>query len=746
MAKNKSKVNKESRVYKVIASLVVSSLLLIALLQFGIFGIFFDKVFRYLFGDFHIVVFVLLILVNLLYIFTPNKLKQKPKVIIGISILFISFLIGSSIFSPNDYLGFDSFGYFLANSSKIFNLEMAANGGFLGVLLFSILTALFDIYGTYIIVSILVLIGVILTFGTQIFTNIKLPKIERKPKVKKEKVKKEKNKKERKKKEVIKVVDKTTPYEIEDIPVVNKKKDSIFISLDNAKVEDRLTVSDKKSGQLALALDDEVKEPYVLRGKEYELPKLNLLDHKTVGTTSSKNSDSAKIKGEHLISVLQEFNIESELVATHIGPSVTKFEIRPDSSVKVSRISSISDNIKMELAAKSIRIEAPIPGKNTVGIEIPNVENTPVKLYDLLKDVPSSMAPLNFALGKDLTGNVIFSDLTKMPHLLIAGATGAGKSVALNAIITTILLRTTPEEVRLLLIDPKKVEFNSFAQAPHLMCNIINEPSQANTALMRIVDIMDDRYRKFAEINVKNIKAYNEYKTVNPEANLENLELLVVIIDELADLMIVAGKEVELSIQRITQLARAAGIHLIVATQRPSTDVITGVIKSNIPSRISFAVSSGIDSRTILDTVGAEKLLGNGDMLYYPVGYSAPLRLQGVYISDEEVVRVADFAAKQVGPDHFDQFIFEAEDGSNFQVGFASTDDVLYEEVREFVIREQKASTSLLQRSFAIGYNRAARLVDALEQNGVVGPMNGSKPREVLETFIADEDLEDLEL
>ncbi len=740
MAKNKAKVNKESRVYKVIASLVVSALLVIALLQFGIFGIFFDKVFRYLFGDFHIVVFILLILLNLLYIFSPAKLKQKTKVYIGITILFITFLIGSSIFSPNDYLGFDSFGYFLANSSKIFDLEMSASGGFLGVLLFSILTALFDIYGTYIITSILVLIGVILTFGTQIFTSVKLPKIERKPKVKKEKIKKE-----RKKKAAIKVVDKTEPYEIEDIPVNNKKKDSIFISLDNAKLEDRLTVSDKNSGQLALALDDEVKEPYVLRGKEYELPKLSLLDHKAVGTKSSKNSDSAKIKGEHLISVLQEFNIESELVATHIGPSVTKFEIRPDSSVKVSRISSISDNIKMELAAKSIRIEAPIPGKNTVGIEIPNVENTPVKLYDLLKDVPSSMAPLNFALGKDLTGNTIFSDLTKMPHLLIAGATGAGKSVALNAIITTILLRTTPEEVRLLLIDPKKVEFNSFAQAPHLMCNIINEPSQANTALMRIVDIMDDRYRKFAEINVKNIKAYNEYKTVNPEANLENLELLVVIIDELADLMIVAGKEVELSIQRITQLARAAGIHLIVATQRPSTDVITGVIKSNIPSRISFAVSSGIDSRTILDTVGAEKLLGNGDMLYYPVGYSAPLRLQGVYISDEEVVRVADFAAKQVGPDHFDQFIFEA-DESNFQVGFASTDDVLYEEVKDFVIREQKASTSLLQRSFAIGYNRAARLIDALEQNGVIGPMNGSKPREVLEVLSEDDNLDDLEL
>ena len=416
----------------------------------------------------------------------------------------------------------------------------------------------------------------------------------------------------------------------------------------------------------------------------------------------------------------------------HIGPSVTKFEIRPDSSVKVSRISSIQDNIKMELAARNIRIEAPIPGKNTVGIEIPNIETTPVKLYELLSDMPEvyDNKPLLFTLGKDLTGNIVYSDLTKMPHLLIAGATGAGKSVAMNAIITTILIRTTPAEVRLLLIDPKKVEFSAFSHIPHLITPIITEPEKANTALAKVVDLMDDRYRAFADIGVKNIASYNDYREKHPDEKLANLELIVVIIDELADLMLVAGKEVEMSIQRITQLARAAGIHLIVATQRPSTDVITGIIKANIPSRISFAVSSGIDSRTILDATGAERLLGNGDMLYYPVTHSAPSRLQGVFVTDEEVSKIANFVSKGPSPDHFKDFENLDENGDLAQMPMAF-DDPLYDEVKRFVVREQKASTSLIQRSFGIGYNRAARIIDALEAKDIIGPMQGSKPRDV---------------
>ncbi len=732
---------KDSRMYGIIASLVIGALLVISALKYGLFGIFFDKIFHYMFGDYHIVVFVLLFIVTLIYMFKPDLLKMKGTVKFGIFLLFTTFLIGSAIFSEYEETGIYALSYFIENSSKIFNYELVAGGGFIGILWYALFTTFFDINGTYIITSIMLIIGLLLTFGTSAFASFKLPKFEKKEK--EEKPEKEvKEKKEswfskRKKKAPIQVIDDIQPYETNDEPEETpSKKQSIFISLDD-KVKD--TPDANKTEQISLQFDDAPKEPYVVGGKNYVLPKLNLLDTAVSHRSSSKNTSAAKEKGDRLINVLKEFNIESELVDIHIGPSVTKFEIRPDTSVKVSRINSISDNIKMELAAKSIRIEAPIPGKNTVGIEVPNVENTPVKLYELLKDVPANKPPLLFALGKDLMGNVIFSDLAKMPHLLIAGATGAGKSVALNAIITTILLRTTPEEVRLLLIDPKKVEFNSFSNAPHLMTDIINEPTQANTALMRVVEIMDDRYREFAKINVKNIKAYKEYQTVNPDVDLPNMELIVVIIDELADLMIVAGKEVEQSIQRITQLARAAGIHLIVATQRPSTDVITGIIKSNIPSRISFAVSSGIDSRTILDTVGAEKLLGNGDMLYYPVGYSSPVRLQGVYISDDEVVKIANFAAKQPSPEHFEQFLFSDDEESNFP-GFMNNDDALYPEVKEYVIIEQKASTSLIQRRFGIGYNRAARIIDALEANGIIGPMNGSKPREV---YGESEDLED---
>lgn len=732
MAKKATKAttNKETRIYTAIASLIIGGLLLISALKYGLFGIFIDKCVRYLFGDYHLVVFVLAILVCIIIIVKPSLLKQKKSVYLGILILFVTFSITSAIINNYDKTGIYALSHFIENSKAIFDYELSASGGFFGIIWYSLFTKFFDINGTYIFTGILFIIGFLLTFGVNMFKNIKMPEFKKREK----KTKKEKTPKQ--------VIDKTEPYAIGDLDVVETKKDdkgkgksSIFISLDQEQNE---AVASGKTQQLKLQIDDTPKEPYVIGGKNYKLPRLNLLDTAVSNRASSKNVDAAKTQGERLINVLNEFNIESELVDTHIGPSVTKFEIRPDTSVKVSRINSISDNIKMELAAKSIRIEAPIPGKNTVGIEVPNVENTPVKLYELLKDLPANEPPLLFALGKDLMGNVIFSDLAKMPHLLIAGATGAGKSVALNAIITTILLRTTPEEVRLLLIDPKKVEFNSFANAPHLMTDIINEPTQANTALMRIVEIMDDRYRDFAKINVKNIKAYNEYKQVNPDADLPNMELIVVIIDELADLMIVAGKEVEQSIQRITQLARAAGIHLIVATQRPSTDVITGIIKSNIPSRISFAVSSGIDSRTILDTVGAERLLGNGDMLYYPVGYSSPLRLQGVYISDDEVVKVANFAAKQPSPEHFEQFLFSEDDENNFP-GYMNTEDALYEEVKEYVIAEQKASTSLIQRRFGIGYNRAARIIDALEAHAIIGPMNGSKPREVYLTEFSQE-------
>ncbi|MCI5774049.1 MAG: DNA translocase FtsK, partial [Erysipelotrichaceae bacterium] len=425
-----------------------------------------------------------------------------------------------------------------------------------------------------------------------------------------------------------------------------------------------------------------------------------------------------------------------KLIATHIGPSVTKFEVKPDASVKVSKIQGLSDNIKMELAARDIRIEAPIPGKNAVGIEIPNIESTMVKMKELMMGIPKDKEdkPLLFVLGKDLMGKNVYCQLDKMPHLLIAGQTGSGKSVCMNTIITSFLLRCSCDDVKLLLVDPKKVEFTPYHKIPHLLGPVISDPNKANNALKIVVNIMDERYDLFAQIGVRNISVYNE--KVKNEGNAENglkpLPYIVVIIDELADLMAVAGKEVELSIQRITQLARAAGIHLIVATQRPSTDVITGIIKANIPSRIAFNVSSGIDSRTIIDQVGAERLLGNGDMLYYPTGEPSPIRLQGVYVTDDEVARICEFVSAQRAPLYDDAFIrLEGVEGNDNTAVMAACDDPLYEEIKEYVVEVQKASASLLQRRFGIGYNRAARMMDVLEDKGIIGPQQGSKPREV---------------
>ena len=475
--------------------------------------------------------------------------------------------------------------------------------------------------------------------------------------------------------------------------------------------------------------------------KPYVLPSPNLLDPVPPKNRNSANEIDAREKGELLIQILRNFEVESKLIDTHIGPSVTQFEIRPDPNVKISKISSLTDNIKMQLAAKDIRIEAPIPGRNAIGVEIPNAQTTPVKMKEMISDITEKdkKSPLLFFLGKDLLGRTVTCRLDKMPHLLIAGATGSGKSVCMNAIITSLLLRTDPDKVKMLLVDPKKVEFTPYRNIPHLIGPVINDSNQANNALKVIVQKMDERYNMFAAAGVRNIEGYNAKVIAQDGKPNEDgspapkyMPYIVVIIDELADLMIVAGKEVENSIQRITQLARAAGIHLIVATQRPSVNVITGVIKANIPSRIAFSVSSAIDSRTILDSHGAERLLGNGDMLYLPMGTNSPTRVQGVYVTDEEVMRITEAVSQQKKPHYDDAFILlEGVEGSEGTAIATVTDDPMFEEVKEYVIQAQKASTSLLQRRFGIGYNRAARMIDALEENGIIGPAQGSKPRDV---------------
>lgn len=466
----------------------------------------------------------------------------------------------------------------------------------------------------------------------------------------------------------------------------------------------------------------------------YVLPPISLLQEMKQNRKSTINQKSAAERGETLIRILQEFGVEASLGEIHIGPSVTEFEVIPGQGVRVNTFVNLQNDIKMALAAKDIRVEAPIPGKSAVGIEVPNEEKTTVSMRELIAGIPKSEAshPLLFTLGKDLMGENIYGRLDRMPHLLIAGATGSGKSVCVNSIICSLLMRTHPDEVKLLLIDPKKVEFTPFNGIPHLLSPVITDPALASGALKIIVDMMDERYSRFEAVRVRNLAGYNEYVRRHPKEELQKMPRIVVIIDELADLMLAASKDVEQSIQRITQLARAAGIHLIVATQRPSVNVITGVIKANIPSRIAFMVSSRPDSRTILDQSGAEKLLGYGDMLFLDNGATSPKRIQGVFIQDQEVEAICDYVRQQAQPEYEETFLLLKETKNNPMDGESFEEDPLYNEIRNFVIVSKKASTSLIQRRFRIGYARSARVMDQLEANGVIGPSQGSRPREVL--------------
>ena len=477
---------------------------------------------------------------------------------------------------------------------------------------------------------------------------------------------------------------------------------------------------------------------------EYHLPTLDILNP-PVKTKKVNNAEFLNTNRLALEKVLKDFQITGKVVEIHEGPAVTQFEVEIKAGTKVNRITSISKEIALALAAKDVRIEAPIPGKSTVGVEIPNKNVSSVPIRDILATVPKSMndAKILVALGKDLMGKTICADLAKMPHLLVAGSTGSGKSVCINSFIASILMRMNPNDIKLVLVDPKKVELSNYNGIPHLLCPVVTDPKKANVVLQRIVAEMERRYEEFASNNVKNISGYNEMIEKNNRKNNTNIPkmpFILVIIDELADLMLVAAKEVEDSIMRITQMARAAGIHLIVATQRPSTDVITGVVKANIPSRISFAVASQIDSRTILDRGGAEKLLGKGDMLYLPMGENTPIRIQGNFISDEETERLIEYVSKeQVAT--YDNSITEINDNHMAGAGSGSEeyDDPLYNEIVDFAISTGKISASLIQRRFRVGFSRAARIIDLLEERGIIGPQNGSKPREVIVKMQKDE-------
>jgi len=512
------------------------------------------------------------------------------------------------------------------------------------------------------------------------------------------------------------------------------------------EVEEKVTARDtaEATQEITKEIDGQSKPK-----KKYKFPPVKLL--KSGGRSSYDRTSDVTIRETAITlkSALESFGVNVTITNCSVGPAITRYELQPEQGVRVGKIVSLENDIKMALAATDIRIEAPIPGKAAIGIEIPNKTNQVVYFRDLIDNdlfrrFKSNVA---FAVGKDISGQIVIHDIAKMPHLLIAGATGSGKSVCINTLIMSLLYKSSPEDVRMIMIDPKMVELTAYNGIPHLLIPVVTDPKKAAGALNWAVEEMTKRYQIFSNYNVRNMEGFNKKvkeQGPNEDPQFKHMYQLVVIVDELADLMMVAHKEVEDSIVRLSQLARAAGIHLVIATQRPSVDVITGLIKANVPSRIAFAVSSGVDSRTIIDMVGAEKLLGKGDMLFYPTGYTKPVRVQGAFIDDDEVVAVVDYIKNNGGEATYDESVAESINSSSVGGGGASGggaggssgDDDRYDEYFEdaarFVIEKDKASIGYLQRMLRIGFNRAARIMDQLEEFGVVGPEEGTKPRKIL--------------
>ncbi|EAD2371153.1 DNA translocase FtsK [Listeria monocytogenes] len=604
-------------------------------------------------------------------------------------------------------------------------------GGMIGAAITSITYFLLDRLGTNLIAVLLIIYGFSLVSGIsirQFFSKIAefVRYLFTKGKVATEKGKEVKAKRDKKKAE--KIVDVEPDEVIDVIEPLQEEKTPPIISNFSSKVEQEKAPVEEKISQKEQDLEMFQQESF--ENEIYQLPPVDILAPAKV-TDQSKEYDQIKVNAKKLEDTFESFGVKAKITQVHLGPAVTKYEVQPSVGVKVSKIVSLSDDIALALAAKDIRIEAPIPGKSAIGIEVANQNVAMVSLREVLENNPKNNPDekLQLALGRDISGEAMMANLDKMPHLLVAGATGSGKSVCINGIITSILLRAKPHEVKMMMIDPKMVELNVYNGIPHLLAPVVTNPKKAAQALQKVVAEMERRYDLFSHTGTRNMQGYNDYVKKHNELNEEKqpeLPFIVVIVDELADLMMVASNDVEDAITRLAQMARAAGIHLIIATQRPSVDVITGVIKANIPSRIAFAVSSSIDSRTILDMGGAEKLLGRGDMLLLPVGSSKPTRIQGAFLSDAEVEDVVNYVISQQKAQYSEEMI--PDDIPEVE---GEVTDELYHEAVELVVEMQIASVSMLQRKFRIGYNRAARLIDEMEQRGVVGPHEGSKPRRV---------------
>lgn len=723
-------------------------LVIIAALKLGVIGEKFNYIFSYLFGNLNGIIYLILI-IFLGYVFFKAELPRLngPKAI-GLYLLFI----GISVFIScnSNITGVKVIQAYITN--KPLN-----RGGLFGAILYGCLSGLFDYVGAIIAAVFITFIGAILIGSKYYFEHKK--EIQKKTKANIDKTKTTiKNsstyfedffKKKDKKKSAFfdeKLFEDNDVVEEEIVEEVIEEDDSLKQRLTYNEESLKLDIEDKEVEEVQESVIEPDKFVVNDTNVDYKLPPISLL-HSIVNKKQGENKNHAVESAERLTAVLNEFGVHATINNISIGPSITKYELKLETGTRVNKIMSLQDDIKLALAAKDIRIEAPIPGKPAVGVEIPNLVSSMVSFKEVFKNIPEKYQDnkLVVPLGKDVNGNVMYAELNKMPHLLIAGATGSGKSVCVNTIICSILMRAKPDEVKLILVDPKKVELSNYNGIPHLLAPVVTDPKKAAATLRETVAEMERRYDLFAKANVRKIETYNQYvdkknSESNDDEKLEKLPYIVVILDEVADLMMVASKDVEDCIMRIAQLARAAGIHLIVATQRPSTDIITGVIKANIPSRIAFAVSSSIDSRTILDCTGAEKLLGKGDMLFLPMGSNSPLRVQGAYVDDSEVEAITYYTTQQQEAT-YDERYTNVKPISSTSLSKEEQEDEEYEMCRAFVIQVQKASTSLLQRQFRIGYNKAARIIDQLEADGIIGPQIGSKPREVYVRGYSEEDV-----
>ena len=717
--------------YFVISILIV----ILSVLQMGIIGRFFDSFFKYLFGSFSYIFYLIIIAIPIYYIL-DKKLKSPilvASVFILIDFLFQLVLIGNK---DTNYISF----------SDIYNNKVSLYGG--GIISYypvKLLIYLLSYYG-----SLLIVISAIITIIV-LYLNINYRSFVLKIKYYVSNAFERDTYVEEKESNI-----EASEFEINNTEDLNNEnsneqryndiKDKELVVDIREFPEEENTDEIVPSRPTKRRIIEEVKEETTQEIDKievneesydnYVLPPITLLNNPTKKQTVTKGDIVEKSK--ILQSTFNNFGIEVKIVKAIVGPSITQFQILPTPGTKVSKIVNLSNDIALNLAAKDVRIEAPIPGKSLIGIEIPNTVNELVTMKEVFVNDKDN-SPLSVALGKDVSGEAMFTRIDKTPHLLIAGSTGSGKSVCVNTIITSILLKNKPDKVKLIMIDPKMVELSIYDGIPHLLTSVVTDPLKAADVLHKVVLEMESRYREFARTRVRNIEGYNKIAEKDPD--YKELPYIVVIIDELADLMMVSSKEVEESIARIAQKARAAGIHMIIATQRPSVDVITGVIKTNIPSRIAFAVSSSVDSRTILDKSGAETLLGKGDMLYLSADSSKPVRIQGAFLSDDEVEKVVDFVKSQ-SEAQYDPNMTPSEVSSQSGGSSADEADPLYKEVLLFIAKTQKASASLLQRRFKIGYNRAARIIDMLEEDGYIGPVDGSKPRKV---FLEKEFAEDYE-